>query len=392
MSETWVQSGSGLHRAILDQRIRQVRLLVGLGMDVNKRDSAGKTPMMIACSMGSEELGLRVIRLLLKKGADVNRLDFVGRSVLSHSCINGKEDIVACLLDHDNLERNVPDLNGDTPLNLSAVTGQRGCLELLVRSLVKDGVPVDHRNKQGCTALLLATKAGNYGCARVLLLQGRSSVNSRDNECFMNSTEWAKQSQNRLAQELKRTAHSHRLSGMGLDGASLFGNHPRLVKSFLPPLGVAKWHEEGRLLSHQREQQEEMNLLVQSLEEKEHELREQRESTAGSGVNNKSPPVGKPSSIAQSFVFRPGKPGQDHYLTALFRMYQEQLCRGMPRPTTVPTGTGEAGGPLADQPSRGLRRQSVPPSMAARRSLARRNTGLSMMGAFTKPKVTLTVS
>ncbi|XP_022101617.1 serine/threonine-protein phosphatase 6 regulatory ankyrin repeat subunit C-like [Acanthaster planci] len=388
MSETWVQSGSGLHRAITDQRIRQVRLLVGLGMDVDKRDSAGRTPIMVACSLDSEELSLKVIRLCLKKGADINRVDSAGRSVLSHACMHGREAIVAFLLEEDSLEKNLPDQNGDTPLNLAAARGELGCLELLVRSLTKDGIPVDYRNKQGCTALLLATKGGHYRCAQVLLQQGRSSVNSRDNECFMNPTEWARHSQKLLERDLQQRTRAHQSSlGAASTGASLLGNHHRVAKPFLPPIGIKKWYEEEELLTRQRQIQESMNALVQSLEEREKELRDQ------GADNQKPPPTAKPSSFASTVVF-PDGPTKDHYLCALFRLYQDQLLqrptRLTSRPTTVP-GAGTDPSTDGHLGAGDTRRLSVI-SANPKRPLLRRQMSTLAIGGFMKTKLTLTVN
>ncbi|XP_038056757.1 ankyrin repeat domain-containing protein 17-like [Patiria miniata] len=386
MSEAWVQSGSGLHRAIQDQRIHQVRLLVGMGMDVDKGDSAGRTPMMIASSLDSEELGLKVIKLCLKKGADINRVDTAGRSVLAHACLRGKETIVAFLLNEDSMEKNLPDHNGDTPLNLTAARGELGCLELLVQSLVKDGISVDYRNKQGCTALLLATKAGHYRCAQVLLQQGRSSVNSRDNECFMNPTEWARHSQRLLQRDFKQRIRAHHSSiGPLPTGASMLGNHPRLAKTFLPPIGIKKWYEDEELLSKQREMQESMSDLVQSLEERENELRDQE------AYAQKPPHVARPSSFAPTVVF-PSGPRKDHYLCALFRMYQDQIlhrpARLPSRPTTVPVGTEL---PTDEHPGVGdARRQSVVTLNPKRPSLRKQST--LAIGSFMKTKLTLTVN
>lgn len=366
-----------------------MRLLVGLGMDVDKRDSAGQTPMMIASTLDSEELGLKVIRLCLKKGADINRLDATGRSVLSHACMQGKEDIVAFLLQEDNLERNLPDNNGDTPLNLAAARGHLCCLELLVRSLAKDGIPVDYRNKQGCTALLLATKEGHYRCAQVLLEQGRSSVNSRDNECFMNPTEWARQSQRIFELDLKQRAQAHR-SGMQPvhTGASLLGNHPRLVKTFLPPIGIKKWYEEEALLVRQREKQESMNALVQSLEEREKELRDE----GVDGQKAPTPPAPKSWSLASTVVF-PSGPRKDHYLCALFRMYQAQVAhppsRGISRPTTVPVVI-ESTAAGFQHPTGDPRRPSVFATNPKRPLLKRQST--LAIGSFMKTKLSLTVN
>lgn len=207
-SQSWgtdEEDSSLLHKAVRDRRLHQFRLLMSLGVDVDKKDPHGRTPMMVATTMEPEEFGLKLMKMCIKHNANVNEQDKHGRSVLGYTCINGREKMAKCLLQnscHD-LVKNLPDENGDIPLNLAAAYGHDVIVKGLIKSLQKDGLPVDVRNKQGCTALILAAKNGHYKCAQVLLEDGSASANLRDDVYFMSPLEWAKYSQSHFERGLK---------------------------------------------------------------------------------------------------------------------------------------------------------------------------------------------
>ncbi|XP_072023884.1 uncharacterized protein [Amphiura filiformis] len=199
------EDSSLLHKAVKDRRLHQFRLLMSLGVDVDKKDPQGRTPMMVATTMEPEEFGLKLMRMCIKHNANVNEKDKRGRSVLGYVCVNGKPNMAKCLLQSAPhlLVKNLPDTNGDVPLNLAAAHGHDGIVKRLIQSLQKDRLPVDVRNKQGCTALILASKYGHYKCAQVLLEEGNASANIRDNVFFMSPLEWAHYSQSHFERELK---------------------------------------------------------------------------------------------------------------------------------------------------------------------------------------------
>ena len=176
-----------------------------LGVDVDKKDPQGRTPLMVATTMEPEEFGLKLMRMCIKHNANVNHQDRHGRSVLAYACMNGKNKMIQCLLQNacHLLVKNLPDSNGDVPLNLAAAHGHDGIVKRMIGSLQRDGLPVDVRNNQGCTALILAAKYGHYKCAQVRLEDGSASANIRDNEFFMSPLEWAQYSQSHFERELK---------------------------------------------------------------------------------------------------------------------------------------------------------------------------------------------
>ncbi|CAH1243429.1 EHMT1 [Branchiostoma lanceolatum] len=201
-----------LHRAVMDGRVHQVRLLVSIGVSLEERGRDGLTPLMLTCYVDTEESGLRIARILVRSGAYLNVEDSNGMNVLHHACKAGKYGIVAFLLDEDAMVTNSPDKLGNTPLNYAAINGNPQLVKLLVNSLTRYRVDIDHRNKEGFTALLLATKNGHYQASQILLQEGRASTRVRDNAHFLNPSEWAKKSHSIHARCLRqKTAATRRI-------------------------------------------------------------------------------------------------------------------------------------------------------------------------------------
>lgn len=181
---------TALHQAVLDCRLHQVRLLVAKhGVNVDSKDLNGRTPIMLA-SFIEEEFGQKMVKIFLKAGAYLNLRDNMGRTALSYACMNGRERIAALIVREDVLDINEPDNDGNGPLHHAATSGNPNIVSLLVECFSKFGLDVDTRNKLGYTPLLLACKNGHYVSAHTLLTKGKASPSLRDNEAFLNATEW----------------------------------------------------------------------------------------------------------------------------------------------------------------------------------------------------------
>ncbi|KAK7504875.1 hypothetical protein BaRGS_00003903 [Batillaria attramentaria] len=142
--------------------------------------------------MFAQEEGTRdqLVHILLEGGADVNMTDKEGRSPLIHACEKRCNDIVRILIHHHNIKPDLEDVYGNTALIYSAAVGNDVATELLTRNFRRLGLQVDHYNKQGNTALLVAARNGNLNCAKILAQKGRASVQLKDKEHNMTSLEW----------------------------------------------------------------------------------------------------------------------------------------------------------------------------------------------------------
>lgn len=174
-----------LKESICDGRIYQTRHLLESGVDLNFADEEGLTPLMRAAQLSDEKSRTRhnLLKLLLQYGANVNTVDEQGRHVLSHACMNAKEDIVRliCTVADQDVNLNLQDLDGNTPLMHSVRTGNVDLVTFLLNELKKFQVDIDVRNHEDRTPYLEAKRLGHENCAQILLTEGNASANIQVN-------------------------------------------------------------------------------------------------------------------------------------------------------------------------------------------------------------------
>jgi len=184
-----------LMRAARQGRVDVVRLLLARGGDVNAPDSRGWTPLIAAIDHGYDD----VAKLLLRHGADVNAQDSRGWTPAIHAASAKERDILKLLLekgadpnirnktgysalmyatdDPDTTQlliRKGADVNARgteddvTPLIKASVEGQIRVVEILL----KNGVDVNAKDRDGKTALHWALKFGHARVADLLRSHG----------------------------------------------------------------------------------------------------------------------------------------------------------------------------------------------------------------------------
>ena len=89
------------------------------GVDVNKRDESGNTPLIYACMKNARDL----VKMLLDNGADVNLGNQRDRMPLHFAAETGSFEIIALLIGAG-AEVNCADMNGITPLMVMARQGK----------------------------------------------------------------------------------------------------------------------------------------------------------------------------------------------------------------------------------------------------------------------------
>lgn len=174
-----------LKEAICDGRMYQTRHLLESGVDVNFLDEQGLTPLMRAAQLPDEKSRTRqnLLKLLLQYGANVNIVDQKGRHVLARACIDEKDDIVRllCNVANQDVDLNLRDFEGNTPLMHCVRTGNAALLKFLVDELNKFQVDIDVRNHEDRTPYLEAKRLGYQECAAILLKEGNASPNIQVN-------------------------------------------------------------------------------------------------------------------------------------------------------------------------------------------------------------------
>ena len=123
------------------------------------------TALWVACRQGSRERALP----FLEAGVDINKRDAVGHTPLIMA-IKGKNVPLARLLVRKGARHDVGVDQGRLPLHLAAKAG----FDILVRDLLRAGAPPDKRDGKGDTAMCLAAAAGHEKAVKQLLDMGAS--------------------------------------------------------------------------------------------------------------------------------------------------------------------------------------------------------------------------
>ncbi|KAF0700960.1 Aste57867_8530 [Aphanomyces stellatus] len=184
---------SVLHIAITREFPNVVNKLVQKGVDVNAQDHQGKTPLMLAIEMRS----MNIVQMLLDAGSDLglkchdgysalylaaktSRLD-IARMILPNLKDGGAQDLFTAIAENDAdvLSHLVaagvsPSLKRPDVLQTPALHSAIHSTELLGILLERDHLLVDGKDRQGQTALGVASILGEIASVRLLLQHGAS--------------------------------------------------------------------------------------------------------------------------------------------------------------------------------------------------------------------------
>ena len=186
-----------LFKAIKENNIEAVKLLLERGADINTKDKDGRTALMYAASAGCTETvkllldhgadinaktkyGYRTalmlaaigghtetVKLLLERGADVNTIGEFDRPALMCAALEGHTEIVNLLLDHS-ADIHAKDKDGRTALMWAAHNGHTGIVNLLL----DHGADIHAIDELDRTALMLAADGEHTEIATTLIELG----------------------------------------------------------------------------------------------------------------------------------------------------------------------------------------------------------------------------
>ena len=173
-----------LHHAAANGYLKLVKKLLKNDVDINKQNNEGETPIIIACKRKQ----YLVFEFLLKHNADITIKDnnndtviTIAQQYANQSGDNTLEDIlikynIELPLKLGELDVNQVDKKGNTALHLATKDCTFGTLEKM-QELIERGADINLQNKQGKTALMLAS----WLKKRKLLIENGANVNLQDN-------------------------------------------------------------------------------------------------------------------------------------------------------------------------------------------------------------------
>lgn len=141
---------SVLHLALKSRRIQLGEFLIRRGCNVNARDYDGETVLGKFRKQPCYDCG-NILQLYLDNGGDKHAVDFHGRTVLHFAAANGCGPALLDYLLKQGLEIEARDKNGETPLHRAAAKANPWMIE----QLLARGAQVSAVNHGGQTPLLI---------------------------------------------------------------------------------------------------------------------------------------------------------------------------------------------------------------------------------------------
>ena len=198
---------AALHRAIRNDHVDAVRVLLSAGVNLDALVAGDVTPLMYAAITGADKVAV----LLLAAGADPNEIWSGGLPALTLAADKGHYECVRVLL-RAGADCEILDFTGATPLHHSVTRSSRGTRALLeagadpnargpkgrtpamfcfgnpeemenLRELIQAGADLTIRTLGGSTALLCAIESGTLESV-VMVLDAVGGVNAADEEDF----------------------------------------------------------------------------------------------------------------------------------------------------------------------------------------------------------------
>ena len=145
----------GLHAAAAQGEVDDIQRLAQTGVDLNARDSNGRTPLHVAAFQGHGS----VAQALIAAGSDPGLLDNQRYDAVTIAAVRDDMPTLKALLASGASAKLISSIYDGTALIAAAHLGHDG----IVRELIRAGAPLDHVNNLGWTALIEAVILGDGG-------------------------------------------------------------------------------------------------------------------------------------------------------------------------------------------------------------------------------------
>eukprot|EP01080_Neovahlkampfia_damariscottae_P000843 gene843-9092_t len=165
-----------LHLACNSESFKFIKFLLENGSKkyINAVDNDGWTPLFFASIIGNP----LIIKLLIDNGADINRIDLAKRTPLHMMAKSGKSDAILFLLSQKGLNVNPQTTFGYTPLFLGVKSS-----EVVKALLTSNDIDIDLPDHKGHTPLQFAIQKNEIDSIKYLVNAG-ANLNSKDSNGF----------------------------------------------------------------------------------------------------------------------------------------------------------------------------------------------------------------
>ena len=173
--------GSLLHKAVVMEMWEGgpelTKLLISSGVDLNKTDKYGNTPLMEAVDnieFSDDGSSQKCAEILIEAGADVNIKNDIGETVLMLAIENGLSNRVIQMLINNGANVNAKDEQGFSVL-MNAVSSDEP--ERFLPILIKAGADVNALDEQGFSVLMHAVSSDEPERVLPILIKAGADVN-----------------------------------------------------------------------------------------------------------------------------------------------------------------------------------------------------------------------
>lgn len=154
--------------------IKILELLEVPGIDINIQDEDGYSPLHLAVDLNREV----VVKALLAKGANVNTINDAEATPLHTAIRKGSPALIENLLNVEDIDINVRDNNGNTPLYLAVLEEKQKAIEILVAK----GANATIKNNYRYTPLYLAITKKSPQIIGAVLAAKDINVHAKDSD------------------------------------------------------------------------------------------------------------------------------------------------------------------------------------------------------------------
>jgi len=149
-----------------------IETLIRNNIEINAKDKMNRTGLMLSSAAGC----IFCSDLLITEGADISVMDNKGRNALFYAAFNGNSGIIDLLIDNE-CKFDLADNHGCTPLIVASYFGRIKAID----SILDNGADINRVENNGLSPLMVAVQQKDIEVAK-LLINRAADVNLRDND------------------------------------------------------------------------------------------------------------------------------------------------------------------------------------------------------------------